>query len=177
MIEKKIYKKYLKDKQDDEKYIKLIRRSIIAYFLSTFSDLFMLLVWWSLIYLGWIWLIYWNFKIHIVEFIILIFYYLIILFFWFYFWYNTFLLITTHRIEKHSPTYLFWHHKEILWYREINKISFYFPTFIAKLLDYWTLEIIAWEIEKQNIIFPQAPNPEKLVLELRKFKKASLNYK
>jgi hypothetical protein len=44
MIEKKIYKKYLKDKQDDEKYIKLIRRSIIAYFLSTFSDLFMLLV-------------------------------------------------------------------------------------------------------------------------------------
>jgi len=86
----------------------------------------------------------------------------------------TYLLVTTHRIEKHKLTYLFWEYKEILWYNEINKISFSYPTILAKLLDYWSLEIMAWETEKNNIIFEQAPTPEKLAKELKQLKRKHL---
>jgi len=172
-MSKRIYNKVVLDKQENEKYISLIRRSLIAYFFSTFSDLFFFAIGGSLIYLSWCWLIYGDLKVHVIELVILICYLLIVLFFWFYFWYNTYLLVTTHRVEKHQPTYFLGHKKEVLWYNEINKISFEFSTFLSKLFDYGTIEIISWE-GKNNIIFSDAPHPEKLVIKLKALKKESL---
>ncbi len=172
-MSEKIYNKVVKDKQDNEKYILLVRRSMIAYIFSTFSDLFLLVVGGSFVYLWWSWIIYGDVKVHIVELAILIFYWLVVLFFWWYFWYFTYLLITTHRVEKHQPTYLFWHKKEVLWYNEINKISFEQPTFWSKIFDYWNVEIISGEW-KNNIIFNDAPHPEQLVVKLKALKRESL---
>lgn len=172
-MSKKIYNKIVLDKQENEEYVSLIRRSMIAYFLSTFSDLFLFVVWGGFVYLGWCWIIYGDIKVHIIELEILVIYWLIVLFFWFYFWYNAYLLITTHRVEKYMPTYLLGHKKEVLWYNEINKISFEFPTFLAKLFDYGTVEIMSGEW-KNNIIFSDAPHPERLVVKLKALKKESL---
>jgi len=166
------YKK-IQDKQSGEKFKKVIRKSIIAYILNTFSDTFLILLWGWFIYLGRNWIIYGDLKFHLTEFIVLSIYWLVVLWIWVYFWYYTYLLVTTHRIEKHRPTYLFWDYKEILWYHEINKISYSYPSLIAKLLKYWTIEIMAWESDKNNIIFEQAPKPEKIVEELRMLKKLS----
>ena len=165
------YHKKLTNIQENESIKQIIRKSLLAYFLNTFSDLFLILLGWWLVYLSWIWLYYGDLKIHPVELIILIIFWAIVLWIWLYFRYNTYLLITTHRIEKHKPTYLFWEHKEILWYHEINKISYSYPSLIAKFLDYGTLEIIAGESEKNNILFEQAPHPEKLTQQLRLLKK------
>lgn len=153
-----------------EKFKKIIRRSFVAYLLSTFSDTILILLWWELIYLWWCWIIYWDLKIHFLELIILIIYWLTILWIWLYFRYYTYLLVTTHRIEKHKPTYLLWDFKEILWYHEINKISYSYPSLIAKILKYWTIEIMTWE-SKSNILFEQTPKPEDIVNDLRILKK------
>ena len=153
--------------EKNEKLILTIRKSIIAYLLNTFSDLFLILLWWWFIYLLWTWIIYWDLKIHLWEFIWLIIFWIFVLSIWFYFWYNTYLFITTHKIEKHHPTYFLWDSKEILWYKEIIKISFSFPNIIAKLLNYWTIEIIAWDSEKNNIIFQQAAKPKEITEHLK----------
>jgi len=163
----------LKNGRKGEIIKKIVRKSLIAYFLTTVGNLTLILLWWTAIYLSWCWIIYWDLKIHLVEFIILILYWIIILWIWLYFWYNTYLLITTHRIEKKQPTYFFWKKEEILWYEEISKISYSYPNIISQLLNYWNIEIIAWEAQKNNIIFTDAPYPERIVLILRKLKKDS----
>jgi len=161
----------LKNSRKGEVIKQIIRKSLIAYFLATTSNLILVLLWWTAIYLSWCWIIYWNFKIYVVEFIILIFYWIAVLWIWLYFWYHTYLLITNHRIEKKQPTYFFWKKKEILWYNEISKISYSYPNIISHLLNYWNIEIIAWDTHKNNIIFTDAPHPEKIVITLRKLKK------
>jgi len=148
----------------------LIRRSKIGYVLNTFWNFLIFLLAGVIVYLGWIWIFYWDLKMHLIEIIVLGIYIFLVIFLWFYFWYATYLLITSHRIEKHWVTYFLWDKKEILWYHEITKISYSYPSIIAKLFKYWILEIMAGDTEKSNILFELVPNPDKFSATLRQIK-------
>ncbi len=160
----------IQERKEGEEYIKLIRRSKLGYIFNTFSFVFLIFLWGTILYFGWVWIIYWDLKFHLIEFIFLIAYFLIILFLWFYFRYATYLLITSHRIEKHWVNYYLWDEKEVLWYHEITKVSYAYPSFLAKIFGYWRVEIMAGDTEKSNIIFDLAPNPDRLASELRQIK-------
>ncbi len=148
----------------------IIRQSIIAYLIHTFTNVALFLTGGTLTYLGWVWIFYGDLKFHLIEGIILGIYIFVVLFFRWYFWYFTYLLITSHRIEKNSPTIYLGAKKEILWYHEIIKIWFFYPSFVAKLLHYGTIEITSGDEEKNNIRFKNAPEPDKIVHKLRKIK-------
>ncbi len=148
----------------------IIRQSILAYIIHSISNVLLFLGWGTLTYLGWVRIFYGDLQFHVIEGIILGIYIFGVMFFWWYFRYFTYLLITSHRIEKNSPTIYLWAKKEILWYHEIIKIWFFYPSFIAKLLHYWTIEITSWDEEKNNIRFKNAPEPDKIVKKLRKIK-------
>jgi len=147
-----------------------IRQSIIAYILHSFLNVLLFIIGWTVTYLWWVWIYYGDLKFHVVEWIILLIYMIIVLFFRWYFRYFTYLLITSHRIEKNSPTIFLGTQKEILWYHEIIKIWFFYPTFIAKLLNYGTIEITSGDEEKNNIRFKNAPEPQKIVKKLKEIK-------
>jgi len=158
------------DLQVDETYKTIIRQSPIAYILATFGQVALWALGGTLTYLGRVWIFYWDLEFHLVEAMILFAYLLIVAFFWWYFWYFTYLLITSHRIEKHSPTMFLGEKKEILWFHEILKIWFFYPSIVARLLRYWTIEITSWDEEKNNIRFENAPEPEKVVHYLKEIK-------
>ena len=153
-----------------EEYMMIVRRSKIWYIFNTFWNFLIFFLAGILLYFFGVWILYWDFKIHFVEFIVLLFYLIFICFLWFYFWYATYLLITSHRIEKHWVTYLLGDKKEILWYHEITKISYSYPSIIAKIFKYGTLEIMAGDTDKSNILFNLAPKPDVLSSKLKQIK-------
>ena len=158
------------DLQKNETYKKIIRKSPIAYILHTIGQVLLWGLGGTLTYLGRVWIFYGDLEFHLVEAVILWFYLATVLFFWWYFWYFTYLLITSHRIEKHSPTMFLWEKKEILWFHEIIKIWFFYPSIIARLLHYGTIEIRSGDEEKNSIRFENAPEPEKVVKYLKDIK-------
>ncbi len=161
-----IFNKVITDKQKWEHYVKLIRKSIIGYIINSLGSVWLLIIWGVLVYFLGVYIFFWDFAFHLSIFIPLVLYLVVILFYWWYFWYYTYLLITTHRIEKHRPTYLLWDFKEVLYYHEISKVAYFYPSIVSKLLWYGTLEMRAgWE--KENIVFELVPKPEKVAEEIK----------